>query len=39
MLDDLAVDFGGTTLPIHAVPKWQWWLLDVGVPVTHHATD
>jgi hypothetical protein len=26
-------------LPFHAVPKWQWWLLNVGVPATNHATD
>jgi len=32
-------DAGGTALPFHAVPKWQWWLLDAGVQVTHHATD
>ncbi len=29
----------GALLPFHAVPKWQWWLLDAGVPVTNHATD
>jgi len=32
-------DEGGTTLPFHAVPKWQWWLLDAGVQVTHDATE
>jgi len=28
----------GTTLPFHAVPKWQWWLLDVGFHATSNAT-
>jgi hypothetical protein len=32
-------DGGGAVLPFHAVPKWQWWLLDAGIQVTHHATD
>jgi hypothetical protein len=32
-------DESGTMLPFHAVPKWQWWLLDVGVHVTKNATD
>jgi len=32
-------DEGGTTLAFHAVPKWQWWLLDAGVQVTNHATE
>jgi len=31
-------DESGTMLPFHAVPKWQWWLLDVGFPVTNNAT-
>jgi hypothetical protein len=29
---------GAATLPFHAVSKWQWWLLDVGLHVTSSAT-
>ena len=32
-------DEAGSALPFHAVPKWQWWLLDLGVQVTRNATD
>lgn len=32
-------DEGEIPLPFRAVPKWQWWLLDVGVQVTRHAVD
>jgi hypothetical protein len=31
-------DDGAATLPIHAVSKWQWWLLDVGFHVTMNAS-
>jgi hypothetical protein len=27
----------GTALPFHAVHKWQWWLLDVGIHPTSNA--
>src|SRR5437879_1941256 len=30
-------DESRTVLPFHAVPKWQWWLLDAGLQVTHTA--
>ena len=31
-------DGSGTMLPFHAVPKWQWWLLDAGFHLTKNAT-
>jgi hypothetical protein len=30
-------DSGGTTVPFHAVPKWQWWILDAGIHLTTPA--
>ena len=30
---------GGQVLPFHAVPKWKWWLMDVGVGVFTDAGD
>jgi len=30
---------GGSPLPIHAVSKWQWWLLNLGIQITRNATD
>jgi hypothetical protein len=35
--DRPARDGSGTTLPFHAVPKWQWWILDAGIPVLRGA--
>jgi hypothetical protein len=29
---------GAATLPFHAVPKWQWWLLDLGLHPAINAT-
>ena len=30
-------DTSGLTLPLHAVPKWRWWLLRSGIPIGHEA--
>ena len=27
----------GPTKPFHAVPKWRWWLLRLGVPLCNDA--
>ncbi len=33
MLDDRPVrGGGGPTLPFHAVPKWKWYALNIGIP-------
>lgn len=31
-------DEAGTMLQFHAVPKWQWWILDAGIHVVHQAS-
>jgi hypothetical protein len=30
---------GGLTLPFHDVPKWQWWLIDVGLGSFFHEAN
>ena len=25
----------GPALPFHSVPKWKWWLMDVGLQRLH----
>lgn len=30
-------DDGATAVPFHAVPKWQWWLLDAGIHLSSRA--
>ncbi len=32
-------DGGKTAIPFHAVRKWEWWLLDLGIQVTRGATS
>lgn len=38
MVDDRAIrDSAGATRPFHAVPKWKWWLLKIGLRGLHEA--
>ena len=37
MVNDRPVRDGGATLPFHAVPKWQWWMLDAGIHLSQQA--
>ena len=39
MENDRAVrDASGNTRPFHAIAKWKWWLMHVGLHVFHEAS-
>ena len=39
MENDRAIpDASGSTRPFHAVPKWKWWLMYLGLHLFHEAS-